>query len=1591
MAAFLNQIGITMRTECDPEDPGPSGGPGGFFSDPPPYLATSCENCLFAGHDFCISTAYCIPAGEGLNAAMSGLCRDRLDIVADDVGDYDVFVWDACPDASHLVLSSAGTETIQRYRSFSDSVPDSKSMSDSFSESQAIHAPVTASTSSSGSLPNGVTLSYSLTGSYSTIPKSTSQSKAIASSKSEMRSESFTETIGRAYITMPVTLPDSQPDSESASYAIPDSTMAATRPAWDYYTASESVPATVPVKGWVPTPGSSESHSSSYFIPGTTWQSVVVPTPGITANTQIIGRPGYTRINVDVTLPSVDIAQQPYYKSTIASARSGYVPAGTPSDASVTPGVVEPVEPLWILGELGQSCDDVCSPEGGASYCSENFWPGSAADMMTVAGDACIADSAEQKDWNPSILDGTCFWDSAAFACDASDASARRLCPCLVVSVPASDLGWYTIPAEEDGTASVLIPSVNTESVGYWPGTTSYSYSDSESVDASQPDSQPGTAAFQILGSVPASQSVAAPAGSVSAFHSGASISYQFGFDAKDTEPAAVLHVQVSAPISIRATRSGSEPDSAWVVFSEPAVTPATMYVPDSASMYTTESGVTASFETLQTISVADGDAVVIPASQSVTGSIPDSQPASETVSETIRGGPDAHWWPAATESVVRRQAHYMKLIGAVHVLASPSLGEYIKMRNPKVIATFKRTIVNILSLSGDAPDGVQENNVKYIHAVRETEGQYAGDNAWLIEYEILPHNPGETYVENIPVVNINHVQTQIVDHDEQDSEDFWNEELKRNGFSESDYLQIQAFGTPSIAETEIIPASVTVPAPALWKVRVIDQGVGFVEGQPSQEPSWVSTVPTTMNHPYEVPVQGAKPAVSVVHKATSIPASAMASKSIPSFKEAEVTVPAPAGFIVDGSTVHMYNWEKNSDAGEVGESYPYDGFFTVPWTISMMRTVDGTVPESKSVPDSKPASAQPDLVLHLAPHWAPHTKTASTSSSVPHSKPAVQMFWSAPYAIPWSNSAYQGAGATPGQAIHPAMSFYSTPLSAPGSSKSQSYEITVPFTMPADMELVPDTTPGTASETIPASDFGPVPAVKFLWSDTPFAYPYSNWGYTGLPDNAVPGPALHGTVRSEAFERVSITGPIPAVGTKSVPGQMPSLVPMDTLVVAMPESTAVEPVFYGAPLELTAEASFSSMPFSYPTAVFANPSPAFMAEPTPEAADFSFGSANALLCPDTFETIALATTCERAAGFLNKLYRDAGVFPNAPPGCFYSEISDSVHFNAHPEGMYDFAYRPVCVYKYNLCRCPNGFPAWGDQCGVHGDHRCVNCVPDHVLDENNHCEPKARCDTFDADECITETLRVNAADLWCETNACNRWVDHDTCCHEPARCNSIGDPAEFCRTGLLVDEAAQRECRGLSCNRWIDSVTCCKDIYADRCRPTHPILSNKFCRTWKGVMCDLRWSQVCPGHEDPFGDLPSDHTFGEWRQEGGECEDFCIQTTTSTTSTTTVPVSDCGELGCIENFHFFGVHAGHCRTGWLGTLDDAATTEECAAKCFNVVLCAYFSFTDLTELPSCALYGAEGCLSDRHFPEYMSYAIARRSVGHDSTMEWIV
>jgi hypothetical protein len=92
-----------------------------------------------------------------------------------------------------------------------------------------------------------------------------------------------------------------------------------------------------------------------------------------------------------------------------------------------------------------------------------------------------------------------------------------------------------------------------------------------------------------------------------------------------------------------------------------------------------------------------------------------------------------------------------------------------------------------------------------------------------------------------------------------------------------------------------------------------------------------------------------------------------------------------------------------------------------------------------------------------------------------------------------------------------------------------------------------------------------------------------------------------------------------------------------------------------------------------------------------------------------------------------------------------------------------------------------------------------------------------------------------------------------------------------------------------------------------------------------------------------------------------------------------------------LENYHYFGVHAGHCRTGWLGTLNDTMTTEHCAAKCFNVALCAYFSFTDLTEPATCALYGAEGCLSDRHFPEYMSYAIARRSVGQDPTMEWIV
>jgi len=153
--------------------------------------------------------------------------------------------------------------------------------------------------------------------------------------------------------------------------------------------------------------------------------------------------------------------------------------------------------------------------------------------------------------------------------------------------------------------------------------------------------------------------------------------------------------------------------------------------------MYTTESGVTASFETLKTVSQRkNGAAVVIPASQSITEEktwlIPESQPASET----IRGGSDAHWWPVASESEARQQVHYMKLVGAVHVLASPSLGEKIKMRNPKVIALFKKTMVRILDESG-----VQEQNVKYIHAVRETEGWYAGDNAWLIEYEILPQS----------------------------------------------------------------------------------------------------------------------------------------------------------------------------------------------------------------------------------------------------------------------------------------------------------------------------------------------------------------------------------------------------------------------------------------------------------------------------------------------------------------------------------------------------------------------------------------------------------------------------------------------------------------------------------------------------------------------------------------------------------------------------------------------------------------------------------------------------------------------------------
>jgi hypothetical protein len=92
----------------------------------------------------------------------------------------------------------------------------------------------------------------------------------------------------------------------------------------------------------------------------------------------------------------------------------------------------------------------------------------------------------------------------------------------------------------------------------------------------------------------------------------------------------------------------------------------------------------------------------------------------------------------------------------------------------------------------------------------------------------------------------------------------------------------------------------------------------------------------------------------------------------------------------------------------------------------------------------------------------------------------------------------------------------------------------------------------------------------------------------------------------------------------------------------------------------------------------------------------------------------------------------------------------------------------------------------------------------------------------------------------------------------------------------------------------------------------------------------------------------------------------------------------------CRENVHFFGVHDGHCKKGWLKTESGYASKEVCAARCFEVAGCSFFAWTQFHS-GKCALYGPEGCVSDGRYPEYMSYAIRHEWEQGQTPDNWVV
>jgi len=87
----------------------------------------------------------------------------------------------------------------------------------------------------------------------------------------------------------------------------------------------------------------------------------------------------------------------------------------------------------WKLGDLGQSCDAVCSSFAGLE-CSSSIFPQlSTADTLNrfrSAGHVCASSSSTSSSAAPYLSGGTCYRGVGTSSCSASGSTYGRLCPC---------------------------------------------------------------------------------------------------------------------------------------------------------------------------------------------------------------------------------------------------------------------------------------------------------------------------------------------------------------------------------------------------------------------------------------------------------------------------------------------------------------------------------------------------------------------------------------------------------------------------------------------------------------------------------------------------------------------------------------------------------------------------------------------------------------------------------------------------------------------------------------------------------------------------------------------------------------------------------------------------------------------------------------------------------------------------------------------------------------------------------------------------------------------------------------------------------